>query len=281
MNNRKEYFKKIYDKYFPFIFASLFLLLVIVLVIKHEFWRDEAMAWEIANVAGSLKEFVKNIRAEYGHPYLWNFILYIFSHYISGNIENMKYIHVSISVAAVFLFLKYSPFQKILKILFIFGYYVFYEYTIISRNYSLGILFAVIFCILYQKDKYKYLIFLSIALFFMGQSNLFAFFISISLLIILMIDLFKEKIIVKQKFNKISFTFSPIIFLTGIYFLFFQFNSMLFNNGNNSLLSGLFVQPFKISEFLGKISVGLIKAYLPIFNINLNFWNNNFFAEIL
>jgi len=119
------------------------------------------------------------------------------------------------------------------------------------------------------------------ALFFMGQSNLFAFFISISLLIILIIDLFKEKIILKQRSVKISLVFSVLIFLTGVYFLFFQFNSMIFRNGNNSILSGLFGQSFKISEFLGKISTGLIKAYLPVFNINLNFWNNNFITGIL
>jgi len=137
--------KKFYNRFFPYIFIIIFLALSILLITHHEFWRDEVHAWDIAKDSQSLSQFVHYMRQSEGTPYLWNFILFLVSHFISSNIEVMKVIHLTFSTAAAFLFLKFAPFNKLARVLFVFGYFSFFEYSIISRNYAMGIMLIFIF----------------------------------------------------------------------------------------------------------------------------------------
>ena len=143
-----------WDNVFPYLVTAIFLILSIILILKHEFWRDEVKAWLIGSESKNISEFINNMRDSQGHPYLWSFIFYLISHYISNNLEIMKIISLIISTVTTFLILKFSPFGKIFKILMVFGYFLFYEYSIVSRNYSIGILFIFVFCILF-KNRHK------------------------------------------------------------------------------------------------------------------------------
>jgi len=167
LKDKSEIFNKIY----PYIFTIIFLILSVLLIYNHELWRDEVKAWLVGSESISIPAFIYNIRDNLGHPYLWSFILYLISHYITKNIEVMKILHLLISTTIAFLILKYAPFNKFIKILMVFSYYFFFEYSIISRNYSIGILAIIIFCILY-KNKYKNLIPIGFVLFFMGQGTI-------------------------------------------------------------------------------------------------------------
>ena len=199
MQIKKQVF---WEKCFPFVIISLFLILSIILIYHHEFWRDEVNSWHLGSESSSFSEFISNMRASTGHPYLWFGILYVVSHFIVDNIESMKLIHLLISTFTAFLLLKYAPFSKIIKIMIIFGYFLFYEYSIISRNYALGILFIIIFCILY-KNKYKRIIPISLVLFLMGQANIYSFIISVALFLMLLIEFILDRHYVKKNVNKI------------------------------------------------------------------------------
>jgi len=155
--------RKNWDKFFPYIFTLLFLSLSILLVLKHELWRDEVKTWLVGSESISIRNFIYNIRENHGQPYLWSFIQYLISHYIGYYIEAVKIVHLIISTSTAFLVLKFAPFNKLIRALIIFSYFFFFEYSILSRNYAIGILSIIIFCILY-KNKYKNLIFLGIAL---------------------------------------------------------------------------------------------------------------------
>ena len=72
-----------WEKYFPFIVTAIFLLLSIVLITHHEFWRDEVQAWLVGSESSSIPEFVNNMRIGEGTPYLWSTILYFTSHFIT------------------------------------------------------------------------------------------------------------------------------------------------------------------------------------------------------
>ena len=270
--------KKFYNKFFPYIFITIFLVLSVLLITHHEFWRDEVHAWDIAKDSQSLSQFVYYMRQSEGAPYLWHFILFLVSHFISSNIEVMKVIHLTFSTAAAFLFLKFAPFNKLVRVLFVFGYFSFFEYSIISRNYALGILLIFIFCILY-KNKFKNILFLSITLFFMGACNIYSFFISVSFMLLLLIDFIKQRNNEFKKVNKISLSFSIVIALSEIVLVYWQIGGQFLSNFiQNQTLKTIFLGYLPKLKLVPNV---LLSSYIPIPVINLNFWNTNLLVNLL
>ena len=273
--------KDLIEKLFPFIITAIFLTISIILITRHEFWSDEAHAWILGSDSSSIKEFISNMRVREGHPYLWSGILYFVSHFITRNIESMKIIHLAISTISVFLILKYAPFNKILRILIIFSYFLFYEYSIICRNYALGVLFLVIFCVLY-KNKYRNIIPLSILLVLLGQSNIYTFIISVALFLMLAIEFLIGREFVKKNVNKTVIIAAVFIFLAGILFTYWQLGSQLPVKSENASLFSIFAKSSE--EYLkafSSISRGVISAYLPLPQFQLAFWGSNLIVNFL
>ena len=143
--------------------------------LNHSMWRDELNVWLIARDSNSLTELLQNIKYE-GHPALWYFCLAMLNQ-ISPNPVLMQIFHLLLAITSIYLFFNYSPFTKLQKILFAFGYLPFYEYLLISRNYAIGLLSIFLFCILYKSRKYTY-IWLSLILAMMANANAYCLFIS-------------------------------------------------------------------------------------------------------
>jgi hypothetical protein len=122
---------------------------------RHEMWRDELQAWLIPAGSASLGELIHNLRYE-GHPALWHVLLWMVSRFTSRP-EAMQILHLVISAAAVFVFARFAPFSRPVRALFAFGYFPLYEYTVISRNYSLGMLFLFAACALFPARRRSYL----------------------------------------------------------------------------------------------------------------------------
>ncbi|MFH0945783.1 MAG: hypothetical protein V2A76_11345, partial [Planctomycetota bacterium] len=89
-------------------------------------------------------ELFERLREE-SHLPLWPLCIYTVSRLINEPI-GMQGLHVMVATASVFLFARFAPFPRWQRIAFAFGYFPFYEYAIISRNYALGLLFALLFC---------------------------------------------------------------------------------------------------------------------------------------
>jgi hypothetical protein len=144
----------------------------------HEMWRDEMQAWLIATHAHSLSELYQNTRYEF-HPMGWFVLLWLW-HFVSANPESIKVLNGFIAVSTVSVLLFCSPFTRAQKVMMAFGYYLFFEYGIIARNYLIGVLLLFLICSLWnQKRKYLGLIFLLLLL--LCQTNIFALFIALSL----------------------------------------------------------------------------------------------------
>ena len=62
-----------------------------------------------------------------------------------------------LATATVYIVLRFSPFTRLQKTLFAFGYFPFYEYAIVCRSYALGVLLLFIFCVLFEKRFAKFL----------------------------------------------------------------------------------------------------------------------------
>ncbi len=270
----KKNIRQYWNKYFPFIITIGFLAFGITLMYFHEFWFDEIYAWSLSRKSVDFIKFLDNMKG-LGHPYLWYGTVYFISHYITDNIEAMKVIHLAVSTITAFLFLKYSPFNKIIKVMCVFGYFMFYEYSIISRNYAFGVLFIIIFCILY-KNKYKNIIPIGIVLLLMGQTNIFAFSISISLFLMFLIDILMDWKKIRENVKKIHLILliSVVIIEVVLFYLQVRFDNYsiysAFNKSTEEYLTSIF-----------RISKGLMIGYVPIFNFNLNYLGTNLIFNFL
>ena len=272
---------KRWDKYFPFVVAAIYLALGIILITRHELWFDEIHAWLKALRSSSISELIAWIRNAEGSPFTWHFILYFISHFITNNLESIKVIHLAISTISTFLILKYFPFNKIFRVMLVFGYYFFYQYSIISRNYALGILFIIIFCILY-KNRFKNLILLGIVIFLICQTNYYAFIIAISLTLILIFDFAFEFKKIREKKYYIYFSLAIIIIFLGIILFFWQLGpqQLLSNLPDFEATSGF--DSF-INKYYRKIIAtlnGIIVAFIPILKLDAGFFNASLLANL-
>lgn len=136
--------------------TALFFALSLWGIMNHELWLDEAHHYLLARDSNSFKDLITHTRYE-GHPIVWNLILYWVTR-VTVNPIWMQVLHISIMTCTVSVFLKKAPFPLLFKLLFIFGYFMFYEYNILSRNYNLGILFVFLACSFYQNRTAKFIL---------------------------------------------------------------------------------------------------------------------------
>jgi len=117
----------------------------------HEPWFDEAQAWAIAKSA-SWSDILFFLPHYEGHPPLWHIILKLVSYTGIPFVMAMKLIQLVFYSAAVLVFEFKSPFKPILKIVLPLGFFFLYQYSVISRPYTLFML-AVFICALYYKKR--------------------------------------------------------------------------------------------------------------------------------
>jgi len=136
----------------------------------HEMWRDEFQAWLVASSSKDLPELFSNIKYE-GHPIGWFFILFLVSK-VTALPTVIQIVHLSVAVFSVYLVFRFSPFSFAEKILIASGYFFFYEYCIVSRNYAISIPLIIFICILLQRNQMKGWL-IGILLFLLCQTNLY------------------------------------------------------------------------------------------------------------
>jgi hypothetical protein len=111
---------------------------------SHELWRDEAEPWLVALHSGSLLELFRHVKYE-GHPGLWFTCLFLLTR-VTGSPVAMQLLHLAIGAAGVWIFARFAPFTPLQRVLFAFGYFPLYEYTVVSRDYGLGMVLLLATC---------------------------------------------------------------------------------------------------------------------------------------
>jgi len=246
-----------------YITTVLYFALSLFGVFHHELWLDEAHHWLLARDSTSLDNLILNTRSE-GHPILWNLLLFFITRITSDPLW-MQIFHGILATIAVYIFLKNAPFKIFHKILFIFGYYMLFEYNLLSRNYILGILFLFAACSIYSHRKEKMpLLFVLLAL----ASNSHAMFMVLSLVIVCMILL--------EHIQQQGFTFNgKVIISLGIFGigLIVALYQIIPSSGNVVIESA---QKIPLTERGSKSIIGFFKGViaLPDFR-TVNFWNSN------
>ena len=118
-----------------FIYASL----LAVISYFHEPWFDEAQAWLIARDS-SLFEMIWNVLRYEGHTPLWHLSLFIPAHLGVPFELGLKSVNFIFAALAAAVFIKYSPFPLAFRLFTPFTYFLFYQYGVIGRCYSLFML---------------------------------------------------------------------------------------------------------------------------------------------
>jgi hypothetical protein len=148
----------------------VYLCLAALVMLNHEMWRDEFQAWLIAQASHSIPDLVHNLRYE-GHPLLWYAILWLFVNTFH-TITAMQVFHLLVAAMAVWVLFRYSPLPFVMKALLAGGYFMLFEYAVISRSYSLGVLLFFAFIALYRQFP-KGRGWIALVLFLLGNTSIY------------------------------------------------------------------------------------------------------------
>jgi hypothetical protein len=136
------------DWRFAWVLTAAFALLGVAMQGRHEMFRDEIQAWLIARDLG-VGDLLRYLRYE-GHPTLWYLCLKVLVPFTDSP-RAMQSLHLLIISAAVWVGAAFAPCSRPLKVLAAFGYFFAFEYSVIARNYALGVLLGFAFCALYGR----------------------------------------------------------------------------------------------------------------------------------
>jgi hypothetical protein len=262
------------NSHFTKLSVLIFLFFCGLLLVHHEMWRDELQAWLIAKDSSSILNLFHNLKHE-GHPYLWYIGLYLISRFTEQPFA-MQLLHLIIATGVIYIFVKFSPFTKLQKMLFIFGYFPLYEYGVISRNYSLGFLLVFAFCAVFQTSGNRKLVVLSGILFLLSQANAYALIIAVTLGLTLVFEALLDAEVRERLFKKKWILLVSIsIFAFGIIISILQ---QLLPPDSSSNAAGGWHLAVNFKE-MGKALTIIWKAYVPIPRPRLHFWGSNIITK--
>ena len=134
----------------------LFIILLFVGWWIHELWYDELHAWLVAKDApwGEILFFLPHFE---GHPPFYHILLAVPAKLGIGWQWGMRWVNLC-SIAAAYLLIFKSPFPRWVRVTLPFSFFLFYQYSVIARPYSIFML--ILFLLAYyfpQKDERPYL----------------------------------------------------------------------------------------------------------------------------
>lgn len=247
----------------------------------HEPWRDELQCWAIAKESTSFFDLLFKARYE-GHPSAWYAILFSITRF-SDSFLLVRVCHLLLAMTVAFLILFKSPFSKIQKCLLVFGYFFIYEYSALSRNYSLGLLLFFLICILIKNRK-KYWLTICGLLFLAMQVNVFSTLLACALFAVLF---FEQLLFFKNKTQKDTVLQTKVIASNKGNVIYFsrQFIIGIFIFTAGLLLSALDMLPPVDSTFMPEWKwatpqwqqalSSFLHAMAPLPKINIHFWNTH------
>lgn len=261
--------KKPPKKWDPLHFALLvtgaFFIIALIGLLNHEMWRDEHQAWLVARDAGSLAGVLHNMKYE-GNPALWHFLLFFITRF-TDNPVFMQALHLLISCGFIFIFNRYAPLKNVYKVLFTFGYFPLYEYTVISRSYGLGILLFFAVCALYR-NRSKYYLLIGLLLALLANVSIYTVILSGALAGILVMDY----VLYQPRANRtwLKLVAGIAIFAAGAALSLYQ----IWPEKDNSFPTPFATHLFETPRWLSAGSK-LFTTYFYIPHPEMNFWNSN------
>lgn len=243
-----------------------FIVLSLFVGSRHEPWADEAHAWLIARDTSFYTLFFKYLHTD-GHPALWHLILKLFQS-IGFKYENFYLISTLFSSIGVFVFLFKSKFKWYIKLLLPFSYFVFYQYTVVSRGYCLILLLLSCIAWLWDKRVDKCYLF-SFFLILLLSSEAYTFFLAGMIYLIYIYDYIK----IRKKDNNNGNKLLRCLIVLGIFFVLtvlyvYPISSNTFiTKGHAYYISDSFVTAYNDMDI-----IKLILSIIIIFGIFICYW---------
>ena len=135
--------------------TGLFCVALVLVHVNHELWRDEIHCWSVGRNADGLWDLLTGNRRYDGHPFLWYYLLYLVSRWSRSEV----YLHavtVVLATWSAYLWLRHANLPRILRLMLVGTYCFFFEYSVISRSYTLGVFLAFLFCRLYDRQELRF-----------------------------------------------------------------------------------------------------------------------------
>ncbi len=235
-------------------------------------WRDEYQAWMVASEADTIAGLFLNLKYE-GHPSLWYILLFVISSVVDHPFA-MQLLHIFLSAGAVYLINRHAPFPLWQRILLTFGYFVFYEYNIISRSYAPGLLLLLGCCVLFEQRR-KMILWIAALLFLMTNTSVFGVVFSCGIAGIILL----EQLFFLQKGNRLkipvlNLSLFLVIVLIGVSLGYYQIKP----ETENSFIADYRTE-MDASQLRAAFS-SIIQSYFPLPRIDeFHSWNTNFFVR--
>jgi hypothetical protein len=131
--------------------VAVFFAVAAATIFRHEMWMDELNTWDVVRDATGFGSLFANMHLEV-HPALWYLALYPLTR-VTADPRSMQLLHLLIATATAAVIVWAAPFRLWQRALIIFGYFFLYEFAIISRGYALGLLAAVVACVVYCRPR--------------------------------------------------------------------------------------------------------------------------------
>ena len=151
MISKKSTKEKSVSKYiFEIVYIAMFIAIAVFVGSHHEHWADEAQSWLIArdnNIIGIFRA----IRYE-GTPALWQLLLK-FCIVLGMEYNQLYLLTTTLTVVGIIFLHKNENVPLAFKILLPYTYYIFFQYTIVARSYTL--LFPILMMIVYLYPNKK------------------------------------------------------------------------------------------------------------------------------
>ncbi|MDE0686446.1 MAG: hypothetical protein OXI63_26265 [Candidatus Poribacteria bacterium] len=261
-----------FDQIYGISLTTIFLCVGTLTALHHEMWRDEIQAWLLARDSISLLDLYRNLKYE-GHPGLWHACLLMLSRFTQSP-GIMQVFHLLIAATTIYLFGRYSPFTHLHKFLFAFGYFSLYEYSIICRNYALGVLLICIFCVLFQRRYFRFL-WVGTVLFLLGHTSVHALIVAITVSFALLVDYISRRncilaeTSIKESHIVIGFSLMGLGILTSLL--------QIIPPADSGFAVGWYTH--YDADRLAKVIKTLTDAFFPVPEATRHFWGTQWLGQ--
>jgi len=254
---------------FVVIVLGIFIVLSLATILRHEMWRDEFQAWLLAREQTSFGDLAGAARYE-KHPMAWFIAMYLLTRLTASPLA-MQLFHLGLAAFSAGLVLRFAPFSRTQKILLIFGYYLFFEYAVISRNYALGVLALFLFCVFWTRKSDKPLL-PAACLFILANTSVYGLLLAFAAGAAMAAKICADPSMRKKRASR-----AAILLIAA-----------------GGLLSFLFLRPVADSsydqvskvhtawnpELLSAVLRTLPRAYLPMPDPTFHFWNTSIWDKV-
>ncbi len=153
-SNEKKSSKMSNTKTIEWIVLVVFVLLAVLMYVFHEPWYDEIQAWMVASDA-SFYDMIFTLPHYEGHPPVWTCLLALFAKIGVPMEIGLRIPTLVFSSIAVYFILFKAPFKRWIRLCIPFNYFLFYQYTVICRPYSMMFLGFVLAGYFYKERNQK------------------------------------------------------------------------------------------------------------------------------